>query len=129
MIRRTIATLIAALAVGLGGAVAVSTPAHAAWSDCPNGNTCFFDGTNGTGDFYASIATGFPDGTCKTLPVANRNRATSLYNRAANTLIFYYPDPSCGGGAVTFLFTGEAKGDLRGTGYNNDIESFRIYHA
>ena len=49
MFRRWIGMSLAAVVLGVGGAVAVAQPAHAGWDDCPAGALCAWLGPNGTG--------------------------------------------------------------------------------
>lgn len=127
--RRRIVVLLTALALTLSVSLVAASPAQAAWSDCDYGNTCFYNPTGGVGTPYESSATGWPNHTCKTLPVAQRNIASSVYNRAPDTRIRYFNQTSCQGGASLILTFGQQRSLFVPSSANNNIESFEICYT
>lgn len=122
MKNRIAALLVAAVTIGLGGAVAVSSPAQAAWSSCTSGNNCFWDLHSGSGTPYQSSPVGHM--VCQTLPTAQRNKASSIKNFKSGTRIWYYGQTSCQGAPVAALdFPNQFSLFVPHAG-NNNIESY-----
>ena len=83
IIRLVIPTLLVAVF-----GVTVATPAQAAYSSCPSGNVCIFDGNDGTGTMWAYTGTS-GGGVCINTPAAN-DRGQSYRNRHAKAVSFYW---------------------------------------
>lgn len=128
MIKRRLTVLLTALALMLGVSLVAASPAQAAWSDCDYGTNCFYNGSAGSGAPFESDALGWPNHTCLTLPVAWRNVASSLYNRAPDTRIRYFGQTNCQGGAFVILTFGQRRSPLNG-GHNNQIESYEVCYT
>lgn len=124
MIKYRVLALLVALVSFVGiGAVAAS-PAYAAWT-CRSGANCFYDLQGGVGTPYES----FPSTSnfaCHTLPTAQRNKASSVYNRKSGTRIWYYARTSCQEGSVLTLNAGEMRSLFAPNVANNNIESYRV---
>jgi hypothetical protein len=123
-IRKRIATFTFALMAALGGGAVAASPAYAAWGGCSSGNNCFYGLSGGAGTPYQSDASGWPDNTCITLPVAWRNFASSIYNHAPNTYIRYFALTGCQGGAIVVLWGGghvSLSGNLNNNNESHDV--------
>jgi hypothetical protein len=126
MIIRRLAVVLAAVGSLTAANAVLPVPAHAALSDCaPVGQNCFWAATDYAGTPYESGASGWPDGTCITLPASWRNVASSIYNRTAATSIRYYSGTSCSGTLLIVLFPGTARPELTGN-LNNNIDSYKV---
>ena len=77
-IRRTIATVLSALAVTAAAVVANSTPAYAAPSGCPVNNLCFYQNENYGGRVHPIKLVDLQDGYASL--GSDRNWAGSVYN-------------------------------------------------
>lgn len=127
MIKLRVAVVLTALLAALVG---VQAPAQAAWADCPtgSGNLCWYNLGDGGGAYYAMDATGYPNGTCKTLPAGYKNWAGSIWNKAEGTSIDIYTGSSCTGTLVTILNYGWRVTYGAFTSSNNNTESAKIWH-
>jgi hypothetical protein len=127
-IKTRIATLAVVLLAALGVGAIAASPAYAAWSDCDYGNTCLYNGVGGAGTPYEVDATGWPNFTCITMGTSGRNMASSLYNRAPDTRIWYFNRTSCQEAWGVVLTFGQQRSPLNGTN-NNNIESVLICYT
>ena len=87
--------VLATIIMALGVTVAVSSPAAAAWEDCPNGQSCMWSGQNGTGIILTMAFSNYdPVGTCHDLPLAMKSNGESARTRFGNNygLEFYDHD-------------------------------------
>lgn len=98
MNKRIVAVLTAIL-LGIGGAVAVSAPAWAAWTatKCPTaGQVCFSENTAGNGAIFRDNG---PIGACQPMPGGWNDRVSSIWNRFTSSggYIWLYEHAGCGG--------------------------------
>lgn len=121
-IKKAIAGLAVALLASVGLVAVTSSPAAAAYGDCPNDEVCIFDNANGGGFMYRfgpSLA-----GSC----VNNGRHATtsSATNRKSGTRVKFYSAPDCwlpGQGVVsTWVYYG---GNVNMGLMNDNMYSFR----
>jgi hypothetical protein len=125
--RRKIAAFVVAMMIGFGGAVAITTPAQAAQSDCWYGYVCLWSGGEPfTGTIYRIPA--MPRGYCFNVATSFNDRAVHFYNRMSQRSVEFYANanctghqlhknvPGCPGGAFPGQTTGEFWWDSAWTG-------------
>jgi Peptidase inhibitor family I36 len=78
--RKRLGTLLLGLVLGLTTAAAVATPAQAAWSDCPQFFSCYWNNTNGNGTLWTAPGPGWHN-----LP----RQCVSVWNRGAGVIDWY----------------------------------------
>jgi peptidase inhibitor family I36 len=94
--RAAIGVTATVLAVG-GVALAEAGPASAAGSDCPNGDVCFWDAPNYSGEGRFIPING-PSGWGGNIEPAWNDRASSIVNRSGRTITFFFDNDQRGPG-------------------------------
>jgi hypothetical protein len=96
--KRAVIALVLMLA-GVFSAVAIQTPASAAYSNCPAGWACVWSSTGGTGIRVDMSYTWMsPAGTCKQINPGAVGGYKSIYSTVGSGLrIYFYSSTSCGG--------------------------------
>lgn len=112
------------LTVVVGVTTVVANPAHAAYSNCPLGNVCIWDGLNGSGSpMY--VHSGAP-GTCINLPSSVNNRAESFYNHLSglNRAVQFYDGSGCTGTLLRRQSNGSGGPHFSGAADNFYLDHF-----
>ena len=114
--RQRAATLLVAVALALGGGAVATTPAHAAWTDCPVNSFCVFNGSNGTGSHYHWTLTGMFNGQCTNIGAPWDNVAKSAVMTTSNNYtVRLWTSANCTGLSISTMWSGGiALGDCGG---------------
>jgi hypothetical protein len=78
---RKIIAALAAIGIGVGGAMLPITPAMATWTQCDPGEFCLWTGTNASGNFWAWSDASLRSQMGVTLPSGINNVSDSWRNR------------------------------------------------
>ncbi len=129
-LRARMGVLFGALLLTLGAGAVAATPAQAAWSDCPVGAVCIFDGTSGGWPLYYWTS----GGPCINIGTSWNDRASSVYNRSGSHVLSvrFHEHAGCSGDgnpATLTVYNGQMKTFGTGSGltqYNNILSSFFV---
>lgn len=121
--KRKLAAILAAIAIGVTGAVVGNTPAMAAMQG-PAGYITFWDGAP-VG--YLGAAWPIPPqatGTCHSVPSGSNDKFTAFSNNTTHN-IRVYTNAGCGagGGSNAILYSKTETGQM-GSPFNNSISSY-----
>jgi hypothetical protein len=98
-------------------ALTFSSKAATSYDDCPAGYSCYFDGLNGTGDFF------YPNSGCGYIDLLGTgwdNRISSIYNRGSSKVFVYT------GRGASFDVHGWMPIGQRGNYFTNDIDGILV---
>lgn len=105
-----------------------STPAHAAWSSCPNGLFCAWDLANGSGTPWTYSFS--PTNTCRIIPNNQLIDWSSVWNRiGSNKKVNIYNNSSClvGGTNKGVTIQNNQQVNLVNLGFDNQNIAFKVW--
>ena len=118
---KRIIAFLATLILGGAMAVAVSTPAQAAWSSCYPGNVCFFVNTGGGGPLLAYAA---PATSARiAMPNGWNDVTSSVYNRSGVSITVCENNP-CYPGDILVITNGAQVSWNTWFSWNDEISAF-----
>lgn len=121
---------IAALLIGSGGALAVSTPAQAAYTDCPATMFCvWYDGNYSGARWqvsYGTLVDAYQNGVA--LPSWIDDQGSAVYNRTGYS-VYMFDGSNCGSVGWHRLVTANQKLTAPGSAINDRISSVQLYGA
>jgi len=129
-VKRRIAALLTAVTIGLGGAVAVATPAaaHTQWG-CNHGSSCITTGFNGGGNRFTIVWSAWTKNVCHNLPSNFRNvGASAVSDFGSGWDMIWYQDLNCNDfwGGDRFNSPGHVNFNGPYWYLEDDVESFAI---
>lgn len=133
MFNRFLAAL-AAFTMALSGALAVSSPAQAAFSDCPSNYVCIWAGTNATGSRFQWSKQTILNGTNNGIRLGSgiTNRGYSFYNRltgGGNWAVYLFDSYNCVEQPWRRSLSQGQQATAQGSDWGGRVSSFQLWNA
>lgn len=119
---KRILSVLATLLVGGTMAVAIATPAQAAWSSCLDRNVCFFADSGGGGPLLAYAAPSHTGWIA--MPAGWNDVVSSVWNRLTVDVIVCENNP-CGSGRQLRIYSGQQVSWVSWAWWNDTVSSWR----